>query len=80
METAFYAGSVPHCHIGNSQKIIIALSSKGRRACVHTTEQVKLNERLGQSVSGREKSETEDVIMAKLSSSIFDPNDFIILT
>lgn len=34
METAFYAGSVPHCHIRNSKKIIIALNGKERRALV----------------------------------------------
>lgn len=34
METAFYAGSAPHCHIRNSQKIMIAWNSKWRRTCV----------------------------------------------
>lgn len=49
--------------------------------CACTVEHVKENERLGKKEAEREReTEKVDLIMAKLSFSIFNLNDSIILT
>lgn len=86
IETAFYAGSVPHCHSTNLEKIIMTQNSRGRRACVFVCIQWNCWKKIRGQDRRRETEikdknkikniETGNVIMVTLSSSIFSTNKY----
>ena len=68
METAFYAGSVPHCHIRNLQKIITAWNREGgeRSVFVHTTDRWRESERLGEREAERKRERERETLRQKM--------------